>query len=319
MPEGTPQSAGANANTANIAIERIQELAQELSPQVGLLSDWSKKFPRIEEVVDEFIESSIQGIPNDATDLLNVIKDRRARLSLSSGITSQIVGICQQILAFGAAGLALTVGFIDKVRQFSIPVQKLLAIIGIFYAELVLISLLVLIWYMLQARFRYPYLYFDQIGNAWPFFYYALITPVSRWPIQFAKQRFNAATSYAKDFVKFTAKTLQETPKERLRDELQQYFLLPFDLIFQRAKTEEWRARGDSNSRTPDLLVRREKIEQTANKTRVQGAMKSTKRDDSFHSGLYRVPPSLRIFTRTFSAFSDLHTASPCACHPTKR
>jgi hypothetical protein len=53
-------------------------------------------------------------------------------------------------------------------------------------------------------------------------------------------------------------------------------------------------------TRTPDLLVRREKIGHTANNTRVQGAMKSTKRGDSFHSVSLGVPPSSRTFTRTF-------------------
>jgi hypothetical protein len=161
----------------------------------------------------------------DADALSNVIKARRERLSLSSGITDQIVGICQQILAFGAAGIALTVGFIDKIKQLSVAVQKLLAIIGIFYSELVVLSLLVLLWYMLQARFRYPSLYFENIGNAWPFFYYATIAPVARAPIQTAGQRFAASVTYAKDFASFSEKVLKEAPKERLRAELQQYFL----------------------------------------------------------------------------------------------
>jgi hypothetical protein len=215
-----------NIPTAEITLQRIEALFPELSKEVGLFSDWTTHFGKIEAIVDEFLTQKIQNIAGDGKDLIDVIKDRRSRLSLSSGITSEIVGICQQILAFGAAGVALTVGFMDKVRQFSVPVQKLLAIVGIFYAELVFISLLVLIWYMLQARFRYPSLYFDQIGNAWPFFYYALITPVVRWPIQFANQRFGAATSYAKDLVTFTKKVLEETTAERLRNELQQYFLL---------------------------------------------------------------------------------------------
>lgn len=224
---GESQSAGEKgAPTAGNTLMRIDALIPDLAKEVGPFSDWTTHFGKIETVVDEFLTQKIQAVVGDGKDLIDAIKDRRRSLSLSSGITSEIVGICKQILAFGAAGVALTVGFMDKVRQFSVPVQKVLAIVGIFYAELVLVSLLVLIWYMLQARFRYPSLYFDQIGNAWPFFYYALITPVVRWPIQFANQRFAAATSYAKDFVGFTNKVLEETPKERLRNELQQYFLL---------------------------------------------------------------------------------------------
>jgi hypothetical protein len=207
-------------------VGKIEQLAKEQSRQIRWYSDWTVKFEPIEAEADEFARRRIEEFSGKPEDLIGVIKGRREHLSLSSGITNQIVSICQQILAFGAAGLALTVGFIDKIRQFSIPVQKSLAIVGLFYSELVLLSLVVLLWYMLQARFRYPSLYFDNIGNAWPFFYYATITPVARAPIQTARQRLAASVAYAKDFANFTEKVMKEQPKERLRAELQQYFLL---------------------------------------------------------------------------------------------
>lgn len=207
-------------------IRKIEGLAREQSRQIKWFSDWTVKFEPIEAEADKLVKQLIEEFSGKLDDLINVIKGRRERLSLSSGITNQIVSICQQILAFGAAGIALTVGFIDKIRQLSVAVQKSLAIIGVFYSELVLLSLVVLLWYMLQARFRYPSLYFENIGNAWPFFYYATITPVTRAPIQTADQRFAASVAYAKDFLNFTEKVLKEEPKERLRAELQQYFLL---------------------------------------------------------------------------------------------
>lgn len=226
MAETQQNPAHSGGADLQATIRKIEELAKAQLSEIRPLSDWTAKFEPIEVETDKFVRQLIEEFPGRSDDLISIIKGRRERLSLSSGITSQIVSICQQILAFGAAGLALSVGFIDKIRQLSVPIQKSLAIIGIFYSELVLLSLVVLLWYMLQARFRYPSLYFENIGNAWPFFYYATITPVARAPIQTASQRFVAAAAYAKDFASFSEKVLKEEPKERLRAELQQYFLL---------------------------------------------------------------------------------------------
>jgi hypothetical protein len=217
----------------------IETLGTTISGQLKPWSrpDWEVIFESIEqkasECVDSLISSSVgpdegpDKHPSKATDIADVIKSRREKLALTSSTTEQIVGICKQILAFGAAGLALCVGFVDKIHAFNAPTQKLVVLVGIFYVELVLLSLVVLIWYLLQSHFRYPFLYFKKIGNAWPYFYYSSISRnVSRSPIQGASTRAKAGTAYAEDFVKFSRSCLKETPNERLRAELQQYFLL---------------------------------------------------------------------------------------------
>lgn len=209
---------------------KIDSKAKAAYPRLHWWSDrdtWSTLFSSIDDDLDNHLKTAIANIPEDHVDgIVQTIKGRREKLPISTGITDRILGICQQILAFGAAGLALTIGFVDKVLDFSVPVQKLLAVVGIFYLDLVLLSLIVLVWYMLQAHFRYPFLYFKKIGNAWPWFYYASISEVPRRPIQLAKARFRASASYAKDFAEFAEKCLTEKPHERLRAELQQYFLL---------------------------------------------------------------------------------------------
>jgi hypothetical protein len=209
------------------ALEEIDAIAAAKSGGIGWFSDWTKELASIEDAVDRYLNQGIEKMSDgDMEKLVTNIRGRREKLSLSSGITNQIIGLCQNVLGFGAAGVALMVGFIDKIKQLSLTIQKLLAIIGIFYFELVLVSLAVLILYLLQARFRYPSLYFEKMGNAWPFFYYASITPVSRSPIQLPPQRFEASIFYAKDFVSFADRVFQETGQGRLRAELQQYFLL---------------------------------------------------------------------------------------------
>jgi len=233
---------------ATPAIEPVSELQQKLNEIESLgtegtknLSfwsrpDWENTFESIEitasTYVNKLIDTSV--VEDDASAakpkisvVIDIIKSRRASLALSSSTTEQIVGICKQILAFGVAGLALSVGFSDKIHTLSSLAQRLIVLAGIFYLELVLISLIVLIWYLLQSHFRYPFLYFKKIGNAWPYFYYSSISrSVNRSPIQNAESRVKAGVSYARDFVTFSDLCLKETPKDRLRAELQQYFLL---------------------------------------------------------------------------------------------
>lgn len=191
-------------------------------------AQYSSLLEPVEEEVDRFLLAATKDLNKpEIQELIRTVKARREKLPLSTGITNQIVGICQQILAFGAAGIALAVGFVEKARAFPVGVQKTLAIAGIWYLELMVLSLLVLMWYMLQARFRYPFLYLKKIGNAWPWFYYPSISPsVSRSPVQRPHQRVNASIQYAVDFLRFTKRCLEEKPHEQLRAELQQYFLL---------------------------------------------------------------------------------------------
>jgi hypothetical protein len=199
--------------------------------------DWESVFNALEEKASSYVDGLIGSTvseddkasePASKTSLIiDVIKARREKLALTSSTTDQIVGICKQILAFGAAGLALSVGFSEKLHTLNTGIQKVIVLTGIFYVELVVISLVVLVCYLLQAHFRYPFLYFKKIGNAWPYFYYASVSrEVSRFPIQTARKRVLAGKKYAEDFVRFAERCLNETPKDRLRTELQQYFLL---------------------------------------------------------------------------------------------
>lgn len=189
--------------------------------------NYSALYEQIEQTVDSFLQSSTEQNVKDPEKIIERIRKRRGMLPLTSDINSEVVGICKQVLAFGAAGLGLSLGFADKLSSLPTPVQRAIAIGGIVYLEIVLVSLVVLIWYLSQARFRYPFLFFKHIGNSWPWFYYASIddeTP--RSPFQLPYQRLLAGYLYARDLVRFTPKVLAETQSDELRVELQQYFLL---------------------------------------------------------------------------------------------
>ena len=188
--------------------------------------DYVSLFADIEKVAETFLVD-VTDSATDPESLTERIRKRRSFLSLASDINTEVVGVCKQVLAFGAAGLGLSIGFADKLALLSVGQQKAIVIAGIVYSELVLVSLLVLFFYLLQARFRYPFLSFERIGNTWPWFYYASISPeVPRAPLQTPRQRLVAARLYASDLVRFANKVVAETKKEELRIEIQQYFLL---------------------------------------------------------------------------------------------
>jgi hypothetical protein len=215
--------------TAIVALERA---AAALSKTQFRGGRWTAHLAEIEDLADQYVEELVAEAatslkPEEIDKLSERIRVRRQALPLSSSSRVEILGISKQILAFGGAGLAAALATANNIRSASATVQSILALVGILYLELTIVSLVVLIIYMLQARYRYPYLYFEKIGNAWPFFYYASISnDVPRTEIPAGRHQFSGAYLYARDFVRFAHRNLSETPAQRLRAELQQYFLL---------------------------------------------------------------------------------------------
>jgi len=192
-------------------------------------ADWQELLSGLEVIAEKQLERILASVSDDtrADELTRTIKERRDKLPLRTGYLDGILSTCGLILTFGAAGVALAVGFADKLAALTAAVQHLLYILGVFYAELVLLSLVIIVMYLAQARFRYPFIYLRKIGNAWPWFYYASISDdVSRSLFQLKSVKFRDAGTYAKDLLEFADRCVGETKSQRLRNEIQQYFLL---------------------------------------------------------------------------------------------
>jgi hypothetical protein len=174
--------------------------------------DYWKHLPPIDDQTNAEIATLLGALSDDRRkEILTRIRVRRDKLPLSSDITNQVISVCGTLLGFGAAGVALTVGFVDKIRQLPTIAQKIIVAAGIVYSELAAVSLMVLVLYMIQSRFRYPFLYFKKIGNTWPWFYYATVSPqISRNPVQTSQQLLDAGQHYGADFVAFTHKAVGE-------------------------------------------------------------------------------------------------------------
>jgi len=238
-PSETQEPKGDNQSTSvsllshpEAAIAAIERAAAAVLKTTLRGSRWTEHLADIEGLADQYVERLVaEGtatLKADEIDKLSErIRTRRQALQLTSGSRVEILGISKQILAFGGAGLAAALATANNIRSAGATIQAILALVGILYLELMIVSLFVLILYMLQARYRYPYLYFAKIGNAWPFFYYASISnDVPRAAIPTGRQQFAGAYLYAQDFVRFAHRNISETPVQRLRAELQQYFLL---------------------------------------------------------------------------------------------
>jgi hypothetical protein len=157
------------------------------------------------------------------------LADRRKNLHINPEFTPQVVGVCQQILAFGMAGLGLIVAFWSRLTGLTPFWQALAKAAFLVSLNLTAIAFTVLLWFFVQARSRYPFLFLERFGNAKPFFYYETLS--RRWsysPISSRRGIAKANLQYLSDLAAFTETMVDEDESllKRARYELQQYFLL---------------------------------------------------------------------------------------------
>lgn len=189
---------------------------------------WKRFLSRIDSLSSDTLANIMDCVEDaEISEVVNRIRQRRSLLETDTNITDQIVGISKQVLAFGAGFLTIGLVLSDKALSLPILPRRILFLGGAFYLQLVFVAVFVLIMYTLQARFRYPFLSMPKIGNAWPFFYYAAISPgTPRTEIQTHGARKLGGARYAEDLLRFSSNVVSETERDMLRNELQQYFVL---------------------------------------------------------------------------------------------
>jgi len=226
----------------------------------GFIDELTSRFGRahitaldqIEDTANSEIETLLGSLSREELDeLLATIRARRGLLSVGAAYGNEVVATSKQILAFGGAGIGLAAAFLQKLTEVPPLILKGVAVVAFFYGNLILLSLYIIFCFAWQARFRYPFLYFDRIGNTVPFFYYKAISPdTPRSMFQSATAKETAARFYASDLVRFVryhipeplsgqkanpsltvAKSMREsarleTTRRVVRDEIQQYFLI---------------------------------------------------------------------------------------------
>jgi hypothetical protein len=214
--------------------------------------DYAAALENLEDGADRDLDKLLAELSEEELDyLLTTIRARRGLLSIGAAYGNEVVATSKQILAFGGAGIGLAAAFLQ--RLFEVPpfILKTVAVVALFYGNLILLSLYIIFSFSWQARFRYPFLYFKRIGNTVPFFYYQAIsadTPKSMF--QSGAVKYEAAKFYQDDLVKFiryhvdsvrseeevapdsaddgspVRSSLLRAKRRIVRDEIQQYFLV---------------------------------------------------------------------------------------------
>jgi hypothetical protein len=226
----------------------------------GFIDELTNRFARdhiealdeIEDSANSEIDALLRTLPKEELDeLLTTIRARRGLLSVGAAYGNEVVATAKQILAFGGAGIGLAAAFVQKLAEVPPSILKGVAVVALFYGNLILLSLYIIFSFAWQARFRYPFLYFTRIGNTVPFFYYQAISPETpRSMFQSGATKETAARLYAGDFVRFVRYHISslisdqdvsndqvvdtsrkdsarlEAKRRVVRDEIQQYFLI---------------------------------------------------------------------------------------------
>lgn len=221
-----------------VAVEKLRGVSRSVLDwfrvQASLASAWIRgdayacRLTELEEKVSNEIDDLLSQMHvRDLESVLQTLRERRSQLPIQPEFTPEVVGISKQILAFGAAGIGLVVAFAPRLTELSDVWLKSLSIVGLVYLNLMVSSLLVLGWFFIQARSRYPFLFLRKLGNTIPLFYYETLDRETRWkPVYGNHHLLKANEAYVRSLKSFIEYSLGEDLRKRTRNELQQYFLL---------------------------------------------------------------------------------------------
>ncbi len=182
------------------------------------------------QITQELAKFDKAAAPEQALkDFIARLSDRRQNLHIKPEFTPQVVAAAQQILSFGMAGLGLIVAFWSKVADLAPFWQAVVQTALLVSLNLTLVSFVVLVWFFIQARSRYPFLLLERWGNAATFFYYETLERDWRyWPFRGRHGILKTNERYLRDFQKFSRMLVKENDdlRQQVRNELKQYYLL---------------------------------------------------------------------------------------------
>ena len=227
--EGKSQMNAPVVNPVDAALVALdQEVATIMAPAT---KSWKDVCDAIDIAADRAVNQILSTADTD--DRLKEIHDRIVqRRSLGAGKASSadenLIKTCQYLLGFSLAALTFLLTFGQRIATLPVAVAKILVALGLAFVLVLLASVVILVLHTMQNRYRYPFLYFERIGNPWCWFYYGCISPETpRSPFDWPERlRFKPAKYYAEDFARFAANTVNESKEEALRADLQHYFLL---------------------------------------------------------------------------------------------
>jgi len=211
-----------------IVINAIRGFFQELFQDFG--SKYECQILKLEEDATKEVDELLSQIgKKECKKLQEEIEKRIKSVDVKPAYGNEVISICKQILSFGIAGFAIAIAFANKIKEIPEQILPLIGFSSLFYLNLIVLSLYILFKFLWQSRQRYPFLYFQKIGNTIPYFYYRTISSeTSRDAFQTHQERLSAMKLYSQDLLRFVRYIMSTNRREQgfLRDDLQQYFLL---------------------------------------------------------------------------------------------
>jgi hypothetical protein len=134
----------------------------------------------------------------------------------------QIIGFVLVFSSFALAGLDKTITWSPGALGVGLSLfyPLVVAMVG---------AVLIVVTYFAQARFRYPFVYYKQLGNSWRWFYYGNIsadTPEGEFFYRNAQYQRRYATNYASDLERYVKRYVGDPLPQQIVDDLRQLFLL---------------------------------------------------------------------------------------------
>ena len=133
-----------------------------------------------------------------------------------------------QIIGFVLVIFSLALTGLDKITTWSPVVLMVLLSLAFSLVVAAIGSTIIVVAYFAQARFRYPFIYYRQLGNSWRWFYYANIkgdTPEGGFIYRTRRYQRLYAQNYADGLASYVAKYVNDPPHQQAADDLRQLFL----------------------------------------------------------------------------------------------
>lgn len=203
------------------------EIAQFLTSEIG------ERFDQVEASLQTLV-AQLQGrsaeevaaLRQDVKDMIEFVTKRS---EAADGERFKYLQSSLQIIGFVLVIFSLALTGLDKITAWGPWALSILLSLAFSLVVAAMGSVVIVLTYFAQARFRYPFIYYRQLGNAWRWFYYANIkadTPEGEFIYRNVDYQQRYARNYADGLEAYVTRYVNDPLRLQIIDDLRQLFLL---------------------------------------------------------------------------------------------
>jgi hypothetical protein len=207
--------------------EQFGEMAEYLTPEIGVQFD--QVADKLRALADELRRRPSEDLLALRSDVKEMIDFVTKRGDAADAERFKYLQSSLQIIGFVLVVFSLVLTGLDKSSGLSASVLVVILSVGLSLSVAVAGALIVILMYFAQARFRYPFIYYRQLGNAWRWFYYGNVkanTPEGEFFYRNKEYQQTFAQNYASDLERYASRYVNDSPPEQILEDLRQLFLL---------------------------------------------------------------------------------------------